>query len=76
MPGPGRLIARAAGIRTVSERANRAGAVRLLIRPTAETLRRLDETHTATVKVVVTYMPPGGDLSTLKRSIEMRKRAG
>ncbi len=76
VPGPGRLIARGAGIQTVGERANGPGAARLLIRPTAETLRRLDETRTATVQVTITYMPPGGDLSALTRSIELRKGSG
>jgi hypothetical protein len=76
VPGPARLVARGAKIKTASGRASSAGTVRLPIRPTPETLQRLDETGEATVRAIVTYMPPGGQVLTRTRSVELRKERG
>jgi hypothetical protein len=73
VPGPARLVARAATIQTASGQARSAGTTSLQIRPTAATLRRLEQAGTAAVQVNVTYMPPGGQMLTLTKSFELRK---
>jgi hypothetical protein len=76
VPGPGRVVARGAEIKTSGARAATAGTVKLAIRPTSDALQRLDETGAAIVQAIVTYMPPGGEVRALTKSVELRRDGG
>jgi hypothetical protein len=73
LPGPGSIkisgkgLARQ-GVRTVNE----AGVVKLPIKLAARTLRRLDASGKAAVKVKITFTPVGGDPGTLERKLKLR----
>lgn len=73
LPGPGGIkisgkgLARQ-GVRTVNE----AGVVKLPIKLAARTLRRLDASGKAAVKVKITFTPVGGDPGTLERKLKLR----
>jgi hypothetical protein len=85
VPGPGNITVGGAGIRSVrrasspaaaviSKTVNEAGPVKLKIRAAGRARERLDSTGKVTVKAVITFSPIGGNPSTIKRKITLRKR--
>lgn len=83
VPGPGKLTLSGKGVAkqasaprgaVISKTAKAAGPVKLKVKPKGATKAKLNATGRATVKVKVTFAPNGGDPSTQKRKVRLRKR--
>jgi hypothetical protein len=82
VPGPGTLTVAGKGVKrasspgagVVSKKVSVAGQAKLKIKAAGKARGRLDSTGKVTVKAVITFSPVGGDPSTQKRKIKLRKR--
>jgi DNA-binding beta-propeller fold protein YncE len=73
VPGPGSLVLEGRQIKRLRARPEAAGMVRLPIRPTRETRRRLSREGTARAQLSVTFTPTNGGPNTTLKRIELRK---
>jgi hypothetical protein len=72
VPGKGKLTLKAKGVHAVSKRFSRKGVVKLTIRPTAATLRKLRQTRSAQLKATVVYLPAHGKRRSRTLTITLR----
>jgi hypothetical protein len=73
VPGPGGLVLKGQGIKRRTKSAAGAGTVKLLIKATKKTTKRLTRTGKASVAATVTYLPIGGDPRTKSKRLTLRK---
>lgn len=69
VPGPGRLSLSGRGVRRDRASARRSGSLKLRIRPSGRTLKRLGAKGKAHVTVTVTFSPDGGTPASQRRAI-------
>lgn len=74
--GPGQVSAKGKGIAPAKATAHKAGALRLLLKPTRATLAALRHKHKLRVKVTVSYEPPGEAAEALSVPVVLKLRAG
>lgn len=75
VPGPGRLTLSGKGVKRATASARRAGSVKLPVKPSRRTLKRLKARGKAKVKVTVTFSPDGGTPASQHRAIQLIERA-
>jgi DNA-binding beta-propeller fold protein YncE len=73
VPGPGRLLLKGKGIRTVRRAVRAAGKVRLPINPTGKAKRALARTGTIRLKAKVTFTPTGGTAATQVKTLRLKR---
>jgi hypothetical protein len=61
IPGPGLLVLRAKGVKRVSKRAERAGNVKIPVKPTGKLRKRLARRGRAKVGLAIAFTPDGGE---------------
>ncbi len=76
VPGPGRLVLSAKGIRKVSKRVAKAGLVTLAIDPQGKAKKRLDRSGKLKLKLSISFTPKGGTTAVHKKSVKLLKKRG
>jgi virginiamycin B lyase len=72
VPGPGRLVVEGKRIKRRAKTAKGAGNVKLAVKPTGRTRRKLRKSGKAPVRAKVTYTPTGGDPNTKSKRVKLK----
>jgi hypothetical protein len=74
--GPGVLVLTGQGVTKQKKTPNAAGTVKMLVKPTLKTLRKLQRTGRAKVKITVAYTPTGGTPNSKAKAVVLRMGLG
>lgn len=72
VPGPGTLVLTGKGVTKHKKSPSSAGTVKILVRPTLKTLRKLQRTGRAKARITLTYTPTGGTPNSKAKTLVLR----
>ncbi|MFT3865507.1 MAG: hypothetical protein QM729_14645 [Solirubrobacterales bacterium] len=75
VPGAGSLKLSGTGVKPVTKKATKVGALELGVKASGQAAQKLASTGSVKLHVVVTFTPSGGAATKLKKTVELKRRA-
>ncbi|HEX3240407.1 MAG TPA: NHL repeat-containing protein [Solirubrobacterales bacterium] len=76
LPAPGKLTLKGNGLVRATKNAQKAGDVKLTIKPKGKVKKKLNELGKAVAKARLTFTPTGGTAATKQKSLTLKKALG